>query len=168
MDVFFLRHGEAGKSAPLSVKDRERPLTASGREEMKEIGEAMAEMGLEFDVIAASPLKRAQETAEIVNRALGRKERVEEWGELSPEGSKEALFRKLGKFQGKSSVLCVGHEPYLTTALGEITSREEGKAGFRIVLKKGGLARISVLGFNPRMTGELRWLLTPRQLRKIA
>ena len=134
---------------------------------MEEVGKSMAEMGFEFDVVASSPLKRSKETALIVNREMKRKREVEEWPELLPEGSRGALYRRLGKLKPGTTVLCVGHEPYLTSSIGEIAGKEGG-LGLRISLKKGGLAKLSVTGFTPRMTGELRWLLTPKQIRKMA
>ncbi len=169
MEIYLLRHGEAGQRVPVASRDLERALTAAGKEEMEEIGEAMAEMGYEFDVIATSPVKRAKDTASIVNKALKRKPGVEEWAELSPEGDREALYRRLAKLRPGSIVMCVGHEPYLTAAISEIAGKGNGESsGFRIALKKGGMARLSVAGFSPRISGELRWLLTPKQIRKMA
>jgi hypothetical protein len=37
-----------------------------------------------------------------------------------------------------------------------------------IVLKKSGLARISITSMNPKLKGELRWLLTPMLLKSIS
>jgi hypothetical protein len=37
-----------------------------------------------------------------------------------------------------------------------------------IVLKKFGLARISITPLNPKLEGELRWLLTPLLLRGVS
>jgi len=129
----------------------------------------MAKLGYKFDAVASSPLKRAKETASIVNGAMKRRIQVEEWPELSPEGSRSTFYRRLGKLRPGSKVLCVGHEPYLTTAMGEITGRGgDGSPGFRISLKKGGLAKLLVTGFNPKISGELRWLLTPKQIRRMA
>lgn len=168
MDIFLLRHGEAGKTIPVNARDRERDLTAAGKEEMRKIGEAMAGLGFEFEIVATSPLKRASETASIVNKALGRRTGVEEWPELSPEHEREALYRRLARLKPTLSVLCVGHEPYLTTAIGEMIGQGgDGSAGFRVALKKGGMAKVAVSGFSPRINGELRWLLTPRQIRKM-
>jgi phosphohistidine phosphatase len=169
MEIYFLRHGEAGKRVPIASRDTERALTAAGKKEIEEVGEGMAELGLKFDLVATSPLKRAKETASIVNKGLKRKLPVEEWGELAPEGSRNALYDKLRKLRPGSSVMFVGHEPYLTTTIGEIVGRDGvGSSSPRIVLKKGGLARVSVTGLNPRAIGELRWLLTPKQIRKMA
>jgi len=169
VELYLFRHGEAGNRLSVSSSDEERALTAAGRSEIEAAGKAMAKASLEFDVVAASPLRRAKDTALIINDALRRKAPVEEWGELKPEGSKSTFYRRLAKFKPSSSVLCVGHEPYLTTAIGEITGLGgETAAGFRITLKKGGMARVRVLGFTPRISGELRWLLTPRQIRRLA
>ena len=168
MEVYLLRHGEAGNRVPMAARDNERALTAAGKREIEDVGESMKELGFEFDVVASSPLKRAMDTAQIVNRGLKRKNPVEEWPELSPEGSRDAFYKRLAKLKAGSSVLCVGHEPYLTTVIGEVTERDgPASAGFRIALKKGGLARLSVDGFAPRVAGELRWLLTPKQIRKM-
>jgi len=163
-----MRHGEAGKRIPVAARDNLRALTAAGRQEVEEVGKSMTKLGYKFDVVATSPLKRAKETADIVNEALNRKNRVEEWSELSPEGSRSALYRRLTGVRPGSKVLCVGHEPYLTIAMGEIAAGGDGAAGFRISLKKGGLAKLLVTGFNPRISGELRWLLTPKQIRRMA
>jgi phosphohistidine phosphatase len=169
MELYLFRHGEAGARLSVSSKDEDRALTASGKEDVEAAGKALVRMGLQFDVIAASPLKRAKDTALILNNALGRRDSVEEWPELKPEGSKGALYKRLAKLKTNSSVLCVGHEPYITTAIGEITGMGgEGAAGFRIVLKKAGMARVKIIGFSPRIKGELRWLLTPRQVRKLS
>ena len=169
MELYLLRHGEAGRRVPVAAKDTERALTAAGRQEIEEVAKAMAKLGYKFDVVASSPLKRAKETASIVSQAIGRKNQVEEWTELSPEGSRIALYRKLSKVRAGSKVLCVGHEPYLTIAMGEIAGRGgDASPGFRISFKKGGLAKLLVTGFNPRVAGELRWLLTPKQIRRMA
>jgi len=42
----------------------------------------------------------------------------------------------------------------------------DGSKG-RIVLKKSGLAKITINSFQPKAEGELRWLLTPRHLKEI-
>ena len=169
MELYLMRHGEAGKRIPVAAKDSVRALTAAGRQDVEEVGEALAKLGFRFDVVATSPLKRAKETASIVSEALNRKSRIEEWSELSPEGSRSALYRRLTSVRPGSKVLCVGHEPYLTIAMGEIAGRGgDGSAGFRVSLKKAGMAKLLVTGFNPRISGELRWLLTPKQIRRMA
>jgi len=41
------------------------------------------------------------------------------------------------------------------------------QSGCRINLKKAGMARIRVISTLPKIKGELRWLLTPKHLKKI-
>ena len=169
MELYLLRHGEAGKRVPIAARDMERALTASGKEEVEGVGKALAKLAFDFDVVAASPLRRAKDTAAIINKALKRRSGVEVWQELSPEGSRDALYRRLQKLRTLPGVLCVGHEPYLTTAINEIGSGRGGGPGeIKIVLKKAGLAKLTVEGFTPRINGELRWLLTPKQIRRMA
>jgi phosphohistidine phosphatase len=167
LEIYLLRHGEAGKRVPVA-KDSERALTAAGREEVEKIGESLAEQRYVFDMVVSSPLKRAKDTASIVNKALKRSGQVEEWPELSPEGSKVAFFRRLGKLKPTAAVLCVGHEPYLTTVISEIIGRGERSLGGTIVLRKGGMAKLVITRFTPAVSGELRWLLTPRQIKRLA
>jgi len=169
MDLYLLRHGEAGKRAPSGSKDRERGLTESGRTEIQKVARALASGKFEFDAVASSPLKRAVETAELVNKGLRRKVKVEVWEELGPEGSRDDLFKRLTKYKPDADILCVGHEPYLTTVIGDLIGRSQGSpGGLRISLKKGGMAKVSISGGSVKGGGELRWLLTPKQIRKMA
>lgn len=164
MNAYFLRHGEAGRRASIPSRDFERSLTTSGQEEMEKIASSMEKMGLEFDKILTSPLARAHETAKIVAKFQESYGKIEDWDELSPEGNRLDLYRKLAKLEKDAHVLLVGHEPYLSTAIGEIIS---GSLSTRLVLKKGGMARVQITSFSPQPTGELRWLLTPKLLRKL-
>lgn len=166
MELYILRHGEAGKRIPSGSKDSERLLTVAGLEEVEEVASALATLGVSFDFVATSPLKRASQTADAVAKILKvKKGNVEEWGELKPEGRRPELYRKLSQFKPESSVLVVGHEPYLSTMVSEIAF---GTGAGGIVLKKAGLAKLTVSSFQPKIKGELRWLLTPKHLKKVA
>lgn len=165
MELYVLRHGEAGKRQPLVNKDSERALTVTGRQEVREIAKGLQELGVKFDFIATSPLKRAQETADIVAKTLKvKKGMMEGWNELKPEGKRPELYHRLSQFKQESSILVVGHEPYLSSMIGEIVF---GNGASNIVLKKAGLARIGMKSFVPSMKGELKWLLTPKHLKNM-
>ena len=82
--------------------------------------------------------------------------------ELSPEGNRSALYQKLSSFKEGTSILVVGHNPYLSEMVSEMITDE--KYG-RIDIKKGGIVRIRVTSATPKLKGELRWLITPRLLR---
>jgi phosphohistidine phosphatase len=166
VNIFILRHGEAGTHASLPSKDSERPLTESGRNEVEKVAESLLGLRIEFDRIATSPLKRAKDTAEIVVKVYDTSApKLEVWDELRPEGSKTDLITRLSKLKQDSDIMLVGHEPYLSTLIGEIIS---GSAVSRIVLKKAGVAKVQIHSFAPKVNGELRWLLTPRHLKKMS
>jgi phosphohistidine phosphatase len=167
VEVYLLRHGEAGKRSPLPERDHERGLTAMGKEEISKVGRSMADQKYVFDVLASSPLKRAKDTALLVNREMRRDEAVQEWVELAPEGDRPTLYSRLSKLKPDAAVLLVGHEPYLTLMVKDVISRGESSSDLRINLKKGGLVKLYVTSFTPHVTGELRWLLTPGQIRRL-
>jgi phosphohistidine phosphatase len=162
MELFILRHGEAGKRLPTGSKDAERPLTVTGQEEVTDIAKSIKDLGVDFDFIVTSPMKRAHQTAAIVAKTLKLDKKMEDWIELRPEGNRLELYRRLSKFKQESSILIVGHEPYLSKMISEIIS---DKQDTRIILKKVGLARIRMISSLPKMRGELRWLLTPKHMK---
>lgn len=113
---------------------------------------------------------------------------VQVWNDLAPEGDRALVYKNLAKFKYDSKILVVGHEPFLTRMAADIVSSsslqntrrgvrrsvlsinpnlgdERGNHRRSIVLKRSGLARSSM---NPKLKGELRWLLTPMLLKGIS
>ncbi len=144
-------------------EDSKRPLTTEGRIEMQKIGKSLKAVGLQASRVITSPLRRARETAEITAKIL-KIPILEEWDELKPDGSKAALYRKLARNEQNSGLILVGHEPYLSSMIGQII----GTTDARIVLRKGGLAKVRITSFTPRVSGELRWLLTPKIITRMS
>jgi phosphohistidine phosphatase len=161
--LFILRHGAAGTRMTDPSKDSDRALTSNGRTEMHRIGKSLKDSDLGAKQIVTSPLRRARETADIVAQTL-KIPLLEEWDELKPEGNRESLYRKLARIERGSRVVLVGHEPYLTSMIGEIVGAPEA----RLVLKKGGLAKVRIISFAPLVRGELRWLLTPKMMTRMS
>jgi phosphohistidine phosphatase len=165
MDLYVLRHGEAGKRLAAGSKDSERTLTVSGKKEVEQIAGALAALDIRPDLVATSPLARSRQTATIVAKKLKIKEdKLQEWDELMPEGSRAKLYERLARFNPEASVMVVGHEPYLSSLLGELVFDSQKS---RIMVKKAGLARVGVSSFRPRPRGELKWLLTPRIMKRV-
>jgi phosphohistidine phosphatase len=163
MDLLVLRHGEAGTRSNLEG-DFKRLLTAEGKQEILEISNGLKTLDIELNHVITSPLLRAKQTAEIVAKSLKYKGKIKELDSLKPEGNKLELYSVLSEFKQDSTVLAVGHEPYLSEMISDAISQ----SGCRIDLKKGGLARMRILSTLPKIRGELRWLLTPKHLKKIA
>lgn len=165
MDLFILRHGEAGQRVSAGRGDFQRPLTAAGQKEVSDIATSLKDLGIKLDIVISSPLKRAHQTASIVAKTFKIEKKMQDWAELSPEGNRLDLYNKLLQLKQQSSVLVVGHEPYLSEMISEMIF--EGNNGGRIDLKKTGLARIRIVSSTPKFQGELRWLLTPKLLRNM-
>ena len=86
MKLYILRHGEAADHGdPRYKNDADRPLTPKGTQRTKALAHALRQMDITFDLIFSSPLVRARETAEIVERGLrlhGRLELTEHLAQL--------------------------------------------------------------------------------------
>jgi phosphohistidine phosphatase len=163
MDLYIVRHGESGRSLADLKRDNERSLTSAGRKEVEEIADSIERLGVQFDEMASSPLPRAKETAQIIAKRQ-KKVKLQLWDELRPEGDRQAAISQLTKKGHESTVLLVGHEPYLTSLVTDMTGARPGS----ILLKKAGLIRVRVTSFVPSAKGELRWLLSPRVLKAIS
>jgi phosphohistidine phosphatase len=162
MELFILRHGEAGQR----TSDRIRPLTSAGKSELFEIAKALKTIGLKFDLVVTSPLKRAYDTAMIVSDVFNIDSKVHVWNELAPEGKRTDLYHKISQLREEYSVLIVGHQPLLGEMVNDIIHKSKSSP-CNFVLKKGGIVRIRLLRKSNIPKGELRWLLTPRILKNI-
>lgn len=166
MDLYVMRHGKAEDRGTIPG-DYSRNLTVVGRDEVRKIAGSLRDMRLHLDYIATSPLNRALQTAEILSKRLRVKGDLRKWDELKPEGDPGAVYRRLSELPLESSVLIVGHEPSLSNLILDATGHtREARAG--LVMKKAGLAKISVYSTNPRrFSGSLVWLLTPKLLKRL-
>lgn len=160
MDVYILRHGKA-EDAVAGMADADRRLTKKGREDIAAAGRWMAAQGIRFDLIAASPLARAQETAEIIADCIGKRDVLVSWKVLAPGGNPDTVCRLLGKHTDNNAILLVGHEPLLSALVSRIITGGEDAA---IAMTKGSLARIRNFSYNLSPSGELHWLVTVKQM----
>lgn len=165
MKILLIRHAEAEDRASSQGidDDRARRLTPRGRRTMRKGAKALCGIGPAPDVVATSPLVRAQETAAIVARAFD--VAVEELGPLAPGGSKKALLAWFDEQPRDATVACVGHEP----DMGELASwLAAGSARGFVEFKKGAACLIEFDGRPRAGAGRLLWLLPPGVLRKLA
>ena len=163
MNLYLLRHGLAAEPDVQNFsQDAHRPLTPKGKSKLWEIAEGMASLELAFDLILSSPYLRARQTAEIVAEALKARKRLELSETLAPAGSTKKLIELLKKLEPSAGdVLLVGHEPYLSELIALLVA---GQTGLSVVMKKGGLCKLSAASLQPGRCATLEWLLTPKQL----
>jgi phosphohistidine phosphatase len=106
MHLFILRHGEAKSSD--GNDDFVRPLTVAGTTDVTLVAKWLKGIGVNFDAIITSPLKRAHQTASIVSKIFNTENNLMNWEELRPEGNRIELYRKLSSeqlFKQESDVL---------------------------------------------------------------
>jgi phosphohistidine phosphatase len=164
MRLYLLRHGIAEATA-LEGDDGTRRLTATGRSRMRAEAVGMRALGLAFDVILTSPLARAVETAAIVAAAYPKGPKPQTVPELAAGIPPPETLRALRPFLRRRHVLAVGHEPGLGRLASLIlTGSSEGIA---VELKKGSLLAVELNSPRPGTGTMLRFLLSPKQLRRL-
>jgi phosphohistidine phosphatase SixA len=111
-------------------------------------------MNLPVDIVLTSPLKRARETAFIVSSAIHAHQTNEiEW--LLNGSDQQHLFRHLSSLKA-SSLLLVGHEPYLSETISLLIG---GQGNLEIEMRKCSLALIDVPASIRQGTGLLKFLI---------
>ncbi len=163
MNLFILRHGLAVEyGTPGCADDASRPLTVEGKAKLREINHAMKKLDLDFDLILSSPYKRARQTAEITAEELDLIKKLAFSDALTPQGSAKELIGHINQLKPRpENILLVGHEPYLSGLISLLVS---GGRNFSVVLKKGGLAKLSSEILKHGRCASLEWLLTPKQM----
>lgn len=162
MDIYILRHGKASERLSNVKSDAKRKLTEVGKTELEEIVKGLKKFNISFDFIISSPLTRALETAQIVAKKIGNKNRIIIWDELKPEASVIEIQKKLSTLNVNAKILLVGHDPHLTNLIASIISID---CNVNVLLKKGGFAHLRVTNSKSKFVGSLRSLLTPKQLK---
>jgi phosphohistidine phosphatase len=164
--LLVIRHGPAGDREAWAAEgrdDRLRPLTPDGKKEMRQVSKGLATLVPGIDLIAASPLVRALQTAEIVAEEYGSESVTVE--ALAPGNDPDKLVRWLGKQQSAGTVALVGHEPDLSTLVCYLLT---GKRSSFLTLKKSGAGLLELDDSPKAGNPNLEWLLGPRVLRRLA
>ncbi|MDY6896664.1 MAG: phosphohistidine phosphatase SixA [Cyanobacteriota bacterium] len=163
MELYLIRHGIAQESTK-EIKDEERSLTEQGRKRTQKVAQRFKDLDLSFNLIATSPLVRAQQTAEILI-SMGLSSQLEQCSDLAFSGNIENWIETWlipRNFSPSTRLALVGHEPCLSN-WAEILIWGEAKDS--LVLKKAGTIGIEI----PETTsivgqGKMFWLTPPRYL----
>ncbi len=160
MNLYFVRHGSAGDPKPSPQEDAARGLDREGRRQCELIGKLLAALGIRFDKIVSSPLRRASESAAIIARQTGYQSRIALAPALRPDGTYERFLELLSEMRNADSALLIGHNLKLAEFIGRLISNSSGRAG--IHLKTGTVAKVV-----KKRTGAatLQWCMTQKLLR---
>lgn len=167
MQLIVIRHAIAGDRETFANKtglpDTQRPVTKAGRATMTRVARGLRREVRAIDVLGASPLVRAAQTAAIVSK---------EYGDLDIETVPALAHRapdKVAKWlrtqRDADVVAIVGHEPYLGILVTWLIS---GVATSHVEIDKGGVCLLDIEGTPRARSATLRWALTPAMLEKLA
>ena len=160
MNLYLMRHADAGVARDNPVLDAKRALIKEGKEQCMLMARVLGALKVQVDVIVSSPLKRALQTAQFVGTELGYEAKVEISPALGLNGDYAAFQKMLAKYSDHEGVLVVGHNPNMFHFLGRLITANGGAA---IRMLKGSIARVD-LDRHPPL---LRWLIDPRMARSI-
>jgi phosphohistidine phosphatase len=157
MRLHLIRHAPAAARAP-GVDDAARPLTPRGRARFRRAALGLRRLGVRFDELRHSPLRRAVETAQALATLVA--------GDsvATPNLARAPGPALLAEIRGENVAL-VGHEPMLS-ALAAWLVLGDKRRGAKFPVKKGG---VLVLEGDAR-PGAMRLVasLPPKALRRIA
>ena len=166
MLVLLVRHAKAEQRASLGPglkRDARRRRTEAGRARMRRIAMTLHKLVPSLDVLAASPLVRARETATIIARRYDDTP-VLDLAPLSPGGSEQELLQWLREQRADATVALVGHEPDLGLFASWLLS---GRKLSFCPLRKAGACLISFDDTPAPGGGVLEWWLPPGLLDKL-
>jgi phosphohistidine phosphatase len=167
MRLLVVRHAIAEDRetfARTNQDDSTRPLTSEGRRKMERAALGLKEVVPELDLLAASPYKRAYDTAEIVAQAYDGLA-VERVAELAPGTSGDRLVAWLAGRHAHGTVAIVGHEPDLSRLVCTLLA---GANRPFLELRKGAACLLEFAGPVAKAAATLDWFLGPKHLRRLA
>ena len=157
MEIYFLRHGDAGSRESWKGSDDSRPLSNEGAARIEREASGLALLRPSLDLIITSPLVRARQTAEIVARRLNLMDALAKDERLAPGFGAADLDSIMREHRALTALMLVGHEPDFSTVIAACIG------GGRVECKKGSLARVDFQDPSS-LSGLLVWLLPPRVL----
>src|ERR1035441_7422391 len=137
MNLYLMRHANAGLARGNPALDAKRGLIKEGKEQCMLMARVLSALKVQVDVVVSSPLKRALQTAQFVGTELGYDGKVE----ISPGLALDARYSDFQKLPaqnaGHAGALMVGHNPNLFQFLGRLITANGGAS---IRMRKGSVA----------------------------
>lgn len=108
MKIYLIRHAQAVSPGP-QLPDGSRYLSADGRQTARRVAATLRAESVQFDIVLASPLVRATQTAELIAGGVDYFGLIESLDALVPGCEPEVAARELTSRGG--SIAVVSHEP---------------------------------------------------------
>lgn len=170
LQVLIVRHGIAEDAADMAAgggTDAERRLTKAGRKKFRHAARGIVALVPDVAVLAASPLARTAETADVLAARYakaGREPKAVSLSALAPGKPATLLMGWLAEQKRGGAVAVVGHEPHL----GQFVSW--ALTGLResfVEMKKGSACLIEFQDEVRAGRARLVWSLRSGQLRAV-
>jgi len=97
-------------------------LPAMERKRLNKVAQRIKIIKFRFDVIATSPLQRAQKTTTIVASVPGQKDKSPYGMSLLPGGDPDTVCSNASQQGNNTAVLIIGHKPALSVLISKIIS----------------------------------------------
>jgi len=143
--LWLLRHAKASAGGD-GLADRDRPLSARGRDAAARIGRHLAERDVRPELVLCSPALRTRETIELVAKGLGAELPVDYEDDLYLASERD-LRRRIEQVPGDvASVLLVGHNPGIAELAQQLAARgqPDALAELRAKFPTGALAELRI------------------------
>jgi phosphohistidine phosphatase len=170
LTLALLRHAKSSWSNP-TLQDRDRPLATRGVADAPLMGKAMAERGIDPELVLCSSARRTRDTLNLVLPELRVEPKVVYEDALYHASTKEMLDMLHGVQPGANRVMMVGHNPEIHAFALDLVGA--GPKHFRDLLSaKYPTAGLAVINFASGLwnsvavnSGTLNLFLTPKDVR---
>jgi phosphohistidine phosphatase len=170
LTLSLLRHAKSSWSNP-TLPDRDRPLATRGVTDAPLMGKAMAERGIDPELVLCSSARRTRDTLDLVLPELRVEPKVDYIDALYHASPEEMLEMLHGIQPGANRVMLVGHNPEIQAFALDLVGA--GPKHFRDRLSmKYPTAGLAVINFASGLwksvgvnSGTLNLFLSPKDLR---
>ncbi len=156
VELYFLRHADAGDPLAWPGPDEDRPLSAKGERQAERVARLLASVASRPDTVVSSPKLRAFQTARIVAAEIGVEVVISDRLAAGLDvASLDALVEEAG-FPERP--LLVGHDPDFSATVSALV-------GADVLVRKAALVRVDADLPLATGGGALHWLIPPDALK---
>jgi len=153
MRLYLVRHGEALSEQ----EDAARPLSKQGKEEVSRLAQFLKGKGMAMQTIFHSGKKLAEQTAQILQKALNTRVQFVAKDYLAPNDSTDNFIYQLSVWN--EDLMVVGHLPFLSKCVSRLIIGSEEKS-----LIHFPAGAVIALERDPNHIWQMAWFITPQML----
>lgn len=165
--ILLFRHAKSSHDDS-SLKDFDRPLAKRGRRDAPRMGSFVKQVEALPAHVISSPATRAKQTTELFSDTAGFERSMVVWNEeLYYGGARDYLSAIQKAPETAGSIMLVGHNPLMEETV-SLLCNEQG--GYMVRMPTAALVCIEhpAIEWNQVKPGtaRLKWMMTPKLLRK--